>query len=619
MAVQAQTTQAHLWNVLPPDVIQSVLHRLPFRDAWACRSLSCCWASAVRASVAVEVVIPAQRQNLTAKLRRLQQTASSTTRTLPNHQVYTFKLKDPMSVSDCSSLLRSLTKQVRPCLLSWLHKAVVSNMWSDTMYCPQGKMALSCQVLIQLLPSTEAVFMHREKQRLASIVAATSLLAFNNIKVCLGLGPHKIREFPSDEVLNALAPVIQRFDCCSVDDDSVGNGITDRQIRALLPGSHCITSLSLFWSARRHSSLRLLANFVNLQHLELHLDEADGLGHLSSVKGLLELHLTLRDTERADSSCGDILQSNKDSLLHVSLSAGAWDDKTYKAFFGLWKLRTFNLEVHRLKADNVKDVAQLRPSESMSITLHKLAQSVVRRVTSMHNLTSLTLVGAVLTSSDFQPQPLLRELTLRDVHMASSQLQQMVQSYPFLTQLNLHRLYGLLMSPDNLCTILQLRHLNKLCLSRLSGLSAAEVCWLEAFIRSQQSVGMAQPIIYVTCTMAGQTTNICVDYTRYPVWCGTEFDEFDEERATHLQRCWAKVAYCRARAVGLLHSASGRVCGRGIAGSGTWKQIDSKHPLGCLVVVAILGINIACLSSRPQPESANSEHFYVLSLPMLTY
>ena len=438
--------------------------------------------------------------------------------------------------------------------------------------------------------------MHREKQRLASIVAATSLLAFNNIKVCLGLGPHKITEFPSDEVLSALAPVIQRFDCCPGDVDSVG--LTDHQIRALLPGSHCITSLSLYWSVRRHFSLRLLSTFVNLQHLELHLDEANGLEHLSSIKGLLELHLTIRATERPGSSCSDILQSNQDSLLHVSLSAGAWDDTTYKAILGLWKLRTFSLEVHRLKADNVTDVAQLRPSESMSIILHELAQSVVRRVTSMHNLTSLTLVGVVLTSSVFQPQPMLRKLTLRDVCIASSQLKQMVQSYPFLTQLNLHRLYGLLMSPDNLCTILQLRHLKTLCLSRLSGLSAAEVRWLEAFIRSQQSIGMAQPIIHVICTMAGQTTNICVDCTRYPdsVWCGTEFDE---ERATHMQRCWAKVAYCRARAVGLLHSASGRVCDRGIAGSGTWAQIDSKHPLGCLVVVAMFGINIACLSSRP--------------------
>lgn len=113
-ALQAQTTQAHLWNALPPDVITSILERLSFRDAWTCCSLSSCWAS-VRASVPIEIVIPAARQNLRAKLRRLQQFAPSS---LPGHRLYTFKLKALISVTDCSSLLRSLTKQVRPCPLS---------------------------------------------------------------------------------------------------------------------------------------------------------------------------------------------------------------------------------------------------------------------------------------------------------------------------------------------------------------------------------------------------------------------------------------------------------------------------------------------------------------------
>lgn len=116
----------------------------------------------------------------------------------------------------------------------------------------------------------------------------------------------------------------------------------------------------------------------------------------------------------------------------------------------------------------------------------------------------------------------------------------MVQNYPFLTQLNLHGLHGLLMSPDNLHTILRWRHLNTLCLSGLDGLSAARVCWMEAFIRSQQSIGMAQPIIHLICTVAGKTTIFSVDYMRYPVFCGAEFDE---RRATHMQRGWAKVAY----------------------------------------------------------------------------
>ena len=102
--------QVHLWNLLPPDVVKDVLQWLPFRHAWKCRNLSSCWASAVRASVPVEVVIPAKRQNLRAKLQRLQKLASSTTS--PNQRIYTFKLKDLVSVTECSSLLTCLTKQV---------------------------------------------------------------------------------------------------------------------------------------------------------------------------------------------------------------------------------------------------------------------------------------------------------------------------------------------------------------------------------------------------------------------------------------------------------------------------------------------------------------------------
>ena len=106
------TTQAHLWNALPPDVIKFVLKKLPFQDAWTCRTLSSCWALAVRTSVPVEVVIPVEPQNLGAKVRRLQQTVS-----LPGPRSYTFKLEGLLSVPDCNSLLDSLTVQVSSCTL----------------------------------------------------------------------------------------------------------------------------------------------------------------------------------------------------------------------------------------------------------------------------------------------------------------------------------------------------------------------------------------------------------------------------------------------------------------------------------------------------------------------
>lgn len=114
--LKPSNAQAHLWNVLPHDVIRSVLEKLPFKDALTCRSLSSSWASAVQASVPIELVIPANRRNLGAKLRRLQQAASQASSTVSDLQSYTFKLREPISVNDCSSLLRSLSKQVNTAL-----------------------------------------------------------------------------------------------------------------------------------------------------------------------------------------------------------------------------------------------------------------------------------------------------------------------------------------------------------------------------------------------------------------------------------------------------------------------------------------------------------------------
>lgn len=108
--------QAHVWNVLPQDVVRSVLDRLSFKDAMHCRTLCRSWASAVQASVPIEVVIPAKRQSLSAKVRRLQQIASQSSQTAVGQRKYTFQLTEPSLVTDCSSLLKCLTKQVNSAL-----------------------------------------------------------------------------------------------------------------------------------------------------------------------------------------------------------------------------------------------------------------------------------------------------------------------------------------------------------------------------------------------------------------------------------------------------------------------------------------------------------------------
>lgn len=98
-----------------------------------------------------------------------------------------------------------------------------------------------------------------------------------------------------------------------VDTDSGPDHVlTDSHIRALLPGSDCITSLNWCWSPGSRSFLHLLANFGNLQQLELQLDkDGDCLRHLSGLKGLLELHLEIRQPTRSDMSCDDVLGGTK--------------------------------------------------------------------------------------------------------------------------------------------------------------------------------------------------------------------------------------------------------------------------------------------------------------------
>ena len=404
--------------------------------------------------------------------------------------------------------------------------------------------------------------------------------------------------------------------------------LTDTHVRGLLHGHDCITSLSLCWRTDSPSDLHLLARFGNLRQLELHLDEADGLMHMSSLKGLLELHLSIRKITRPRpwcySNCSEILKGNKDSLLHVSLSAHAWHASTYWALLHLSKLRTFRLAIHELQPENAEVLIQLRLSQSMSVAIHKLDQRVVRLVPTMHNLTTLTLVGLDLTSVYFQPQSTLQALTLRGVCIKGTQLKQMVQNFPSLKQLNLQRVRvrGLRIFPETLCTILRLRNLSTLGLGLLGGLTAATVCRIEAFIRAQQSAGMAQPKIHVTCWLADEVIRVVVDYTRSPVLCGAEFDG---RMLTHTQRSTAQVMYLSARAVSnslasiatfkgasanMLQRTSGRLTSHadglvGMLRSHTWKQVESMGPLGSLVAVAIVGINVACVllcvSNRPTP------------------
>lgn len=117
------------------------------------------------------------------------------------------------------------------------------------------------------------------------------------------------------------------------------------------------------------------------------------------------------------------------------------------------KLRTFKLRMLDLQQDDVQILEQLKPSQSLSVTIYMTDQLVARMLLAMQNLTSLTLVGPDSTSHAFQPQPRLRVLALGLLCIGPIELDLLVQNYSSLKTLCLHDVQGLQFSPDTLCTI----------------------------------------------------------------------------------------------------------------------------------------------------------------------
>lgn len=155
----------------------------------------------------------------------------------------------------------------------------------------QGKLETSCQVLIQLL-APDPARLHKLQQRLATIVEATAQLASNNINICISMDASRQGRLTSPEVLSKLAPIIQHLNFMPTlpANAIIQQCISASHISALLPGKNYIQSLSLS-KLLLGLPLALVANFCNLQRLELHLDDADGLHYLSALKRLEELHV----------------------------------------------------------------------------------------------------------------------------------------------------------------------------------------------------------------------------------------------------------------------------------------------------------------------------------------
>ena len=126
----------------------------------------------------------------------------------------------------------------------------------------QGNLETSCQVLIQLL-APDLAYLHKIKQRLATVVEATAQLASHNINVYISLDAATHDRVTSPEVLNQLAPIIQQL--YSMPErgatPSFQQVVTASHILALLPGRNSIKSLSLSQTRIGAFPTALLANW----------------------------------------------------------------------------------------------------------------------------------------------------------------------------------------------------------------------------------------------------------------------------------------------------------------------------------------------------------------------
>ena len=479
-----------------------------------------------------------------------------------------------------------------------------------------------CQVLVRLLPPDPAASLQTTLQPLQQIAQALTQLAANNIKVCISLDASSI--LPSPSVLQKLAPVLQELDCTSVDDLPHAHAwkhITSSHNAALLAGAKNIMSLGLSHHQKLSFDMSLLAKFGNLQRLEVHLPRTGDTVHLKDLRRLSELHLTVGGHDKAEGiRCADILHNNAKSLMHVTLTADWCCDNTYLALLQLLQLHSFSFGVAQLSCGNAAVLAKLRPSQSMSITIRETGpalEEVLQELTSysahithlslhgcpatafsgvetLQHLTSLTLVRGNLSGAWFQPQPWLQSFKLQDVHMQNTDLGLMVRSYPAVRILEFSNCKGLQFSQDAFCTIFQLPRLNDLCLDAVEGLSADRLHWMEAFLRSQQCIGMSQPRVSISLKGAHPAQNLCVSYKGHSVLSGVEFDE--ERPNIIIHKVSSRVLY----SFKAIHAIFGSMRNELKDMFSSLQHAAQLDPVALLMAMAFVGIQARCLTMPTQ-------------------
>ena len=113
------------------------------------------------------------------------------------------------------------------------------------------------------------------------------------------------------------------------------------------------------------ADIPLVAHFANLQKLGLTLSFLPDFRPLLKLKHVEDLHLDVK----GEASCADLLHVGRTRLLHITLSATSWDQRTYHALSNLSCLQMLKITQNGLNSRKASVLAGLLVPHSIHVVL----------------------------------------------------------------------------------------------------------------------------------------------------------------------------------------------------------------------------------------------------------
>ena len=425
----------------------------------------------------------------------------------------------------------------------------------------QGRIVVPCKVLIELRPPKESET-SLTGPAVAAILVHAHWLEASGLSVCISLTSNEDSNFLSPRVLKQIAPIIHEVNGVPADAAAPAKSqqrYTLQHLSALLPARDTMQALCLSDYRLPHgrvgqSSMHLLARFANLQKLDLVMAAAPDFSPLVELRQLQELHLSIA----GNACCATVLEGCKQQLQAVNLSAQGWSNDTYDALPTMTKLQTLKVSQHRLAPSNAKILADLLVPNSVEfvvknagrytithlssgyanithLTLYNIDCRSCRYLQTMNQLSSLTLGNSDLVASVFPFQPKLLSVELVNVNIDHADLSYMMHSFPALERLVFLKRatacqHQTILSQASFVAMFQASCLKYLSMTGVANMDVLMLAWLEAYVRSQQAIGMAEPKVFVKLpallrTPLSKDQVFSINYLEYPVFCSCKFDE----------------------------------------------------------------------------------------------